>query len=259
MASNSEFARGPLISAGLLSLVIGIALGLSIAWLVAPVEFQNADPADLRPPLKEDYVRLISAAYELDGDLTTARRRLQALKLVNETRTFDDLIAKDKLGSNNAITRDALIHLGNALGLKLPYTAARPAPGAATPITVYVIATPSVQTLMYRLIEHTPLSCVDEPNAAHLYIIVRDAAGKDVPNIGIEIRGEDTLETIYTGLKPERGVGYADYEAAPGKYTLTILGAEAETVSDLIIGPAPANCRNDRATPRGWKLIFQQK
>lgn len=249
--------RGPLIAAGLLSLAIGITLGLSIAWLAAPVEFQNAEPADLRPALKDDYVRMISMAYELSGDLSTARRRLEALQLANETKTFDDLIAKS--GSDNSLTQDALIHLGQALGLKLPYTAAHPAPGAPTPVPVFVVATPATQSLMYRVVEHKPLSCVEEPDTAHLYIIVRDAAGKDVPNVGIEIRSADTLETIYTGLKPERGIGYADYEAAPGNYSITLLGAEAETVSDLVIGPAPANCRNERATPRGWKITFQQK
>lgn len=230
---------------------------MSAAWLVVPVEFQNAEPADLRPALKDDYVRMVGAAYELTGDLKTARRRLEALNLTNETKTFDALIGK--AGSDNSLTQDGLIHLGQALGLKLPYTAARPAPGAPTPAPVFVIATPVAPSSRYRVVEHTPLSCVEEPEVAHLYVVVRNAAGSEVPNIGVEIRGEDTLETIYTGLKPERGVGFADYEATPGKYSITLLGAEAETVSDLVIGPAPANCRNDRATPRGWKIVFQQK
>lgn len=260
LKGNAEFTPGVLIGAAVASLAIGIGLGLLVTWVIWPIEFKNAAPADLRSSLKDDYVRMISAAYELDGDLATAQQRIKSLGLANETKRFDDLIAAEKLKPGERLMQDALIHLGQALGLGLPYTAERPAPGAPTPMPVFVIATPMPNALIFRLVEHAQLTCVEEPEAAHLRIIVRDTAGKDLPNIGIEIRGEDISETIYTGLKPERGVGYADYEAAPGKYSVMILNAEAESVSDLLIGPTPANCRNDRgATPRGWKLIFQQR
>jgi len=244
-----------------LSLTVGIVAGLVIAWGLWPVEFKNADAADLRQALKDDHVRMISAAYELNGDLATAQRRVKALGLANATQTFDDLYAREKRNSGDTSTQDALIHLGQALGLKLPYTAQRPAPGsAATPAALYVVATPTITVPVFRLVEHAQLNCADEPETARLRIVVRDAAGRDLPNIAIEIRRDDTTETIYTGLKPERGVGYADYQAAPGTYAVTILNAEGETVSDLLIGDAPANCRADRGTtPRGWKLIFQQE
>lgn len=245
----------------MLGLVAGITLGLILTWGVLPVTFTNADPADLRQSLKDDYVRMASVTYETDANLETARQRIEALQLGNSTQTFDNLIALEK-NSKSTATQDALIHLGQALGLKLPYTAQRPAPGVPTPETIYVIATPIPSVLSFRLVEHSQLTCTDEPDTAHLRIIVRDSQGRDMPNIGIEISGADTQEreTIYTGLKPERGVGYADYEVTPGKYQVRILDAVSETVSDITIGDAPANCRADHgATPRGWKLVFQQK
>lgn len=243
----------------MISVIVGIALGLIITWGVWPVEFKNADLADLRQPLKEDYVRMASLAYETNANLETARQRIQAIGLANSTLTFDDLITREK-SSSTSDTRDALIHLGQALGLKLPYTAQRRAPGVPTPVSVYIVATPVPTVLTFRLTEHAPLSCADEPETAHLRIIVRDAAGHDLPNIGIEVRSGDVIETIYTGLKPERGIGYADYETTPGTFSVRILEAESETVSGLIIGDAPTDCRADRgATPRGWKLVFQQK
>ena len=222
-----------------------------------PVEFKNAEPVDLRQALKEDYVRMAGVSYETTANLSIARQRNQSLDLTNPTQVFDDLITREK---NPSYTRDALIHLAQALGLKLPYTAQRPAPGAPTPIAVYMIATPVPNVLTFRLVEHTQLNCADEPDTAHLRIIVRDSAGHDLPNIGIEVRGGDVTETIYTGLKPERAIGYADYEATPGTWAVRILDAESETISDLSIGDAPADCRADRgATPRGWKLVFQQQ
>jgi tRNA threonylcarbamoyladenosine modification (KEOPS) complex Pcc1 subunit len=258
--NNAEPKRGYLIGAGMLSLLLGIAIGLIITWGFWPVEFKNADLADLRPAIKDDYVRMISAAYELTGDLPTAQRRIQALKLTNPIQTFDSLIAGERKNLSNSLAQDSLIHLAQALGLKVPYTAERAAPGAPTPITVYVVATPVSQVPSFRLVEHVQLTCTEESDTGHLRIFVKDSAGKDLPNVAIEIRSDDTTETIYTGLKPEHGIGYADYETTPGKYTVTILNADSDVVSELTVGDPPTDCKTDRGkTPRGWKLVFQQK
>ncbi len=241
------------------NLVIGITLGLIITWGLLPVGFTNADPSDLRQTVKLDYVRMISLTYERTGDLVAAQRQLATLQLDNPTLTFNQLVAQEKSASH-MISQDALIHLAQGLGLKVDYTASSPAPlpvGAQTIVAIPVTPTPAVLT--FKVVESAQLSCADEPDAAHLRIVVRDAAGRDLPNIGIQIRSADTDETIFTGLKPERGEGYADLEVTPNTYTLTILNAQADSVSNLVVGDAPANCKADRGTtPRGWKIVFQQ-
>jgi hypothetical protein len=260
--NTRELTAGTLIVAALISLITGIALGLLLTWVILPVEFKNAELADLRPSLKDDYVRMISLAYETDGDVAVAQQRLTTLNLVNPAQTVNDLIEGEIRNANDPAAQDALIHLSQALGFKLPYTALRPAPRprGGTPITIAVVATPAARVPRFALVEHAQLSCADEPESAYLKFFVRDATGHDLPNIAIEIRGKDIIETIYTGLKPERGVGYADYETAPGTYAVTILNSQTETIANLVIGEMPANCKADRgATPRGWKLVFQQK
>jgi hypothetical protein len=260
--NTRELTRGLVSAAALASLVLGVTLGLVITWVIWPIEFTNAEPADLRPALRDDYVRMISLAYEADGDVANARQRLAALQLTNPAQTFNDLIEREIRSADDPATQDALIHLSQAFGFKPPYAAYRPPPKprGGTPITIGVVATPVARVPSFTLIEHAQLTCVDEPESAYLRFFVRDAAGKDLPNIAIEIRGKDMIETIYTGLKPERGIGYADYEAAPGTYAVTILNSQTETIANLVIGEAPANCKADRGvTPRGWKLVFQQK
>ena len=260
--NTRELTQGTIIAAALSSLIAGVALGLLFTWVIWPVEFKNADAADLRPPLRDDYVRMISLAYEADGDVASARQRLGALHLANPAQTFNDLIEREIRNANDPATQDALIHLAQALNFKPPYTALRPPPKprSDTPITIAVVATPVTNVPSFKLVEDAQLSCVDEPENAYLRFFVRDAAGHDLPNVAIEIRGKDVTETIYTGLKPERGAGYADYEATPGTYAVTILNSQSETFANLVIGEMPANCKADRgATPRGWKLIFQQK
>jgi hypothetical protein len=257
-----ELSPRRVIPLALTSLLVGLAFGVLITWVILPIEFKNAAPAALRPTLKDEYVRLISLAYEADGDVTRAQNRLHALALAQPAQTFADLIEREIRNANAPATQDALIHLSHALGYKLPYTALRPPPQprGGTTIIVTVVATPIARVPSFALIEHAQLSCLDEPENAYLRFYVRDAAGNDLPNVAIEIRGKDSIETIYTGLKPERGLGYADYQAAPGTYAVTILNSHTETFSNLVIGAPPTNCQADRGqTPRGWKLVFRQK
>ncbi|MBI4789632.1 MAG: hypothetical protein HY782_21590 [Chloroflexi bacterium] len=250
-------ARGPVTGAGLAGLTIGFIVGLIIAWVLWPVEFTNADPADLRSVYKDDYVRMISAAFELDSDLGKARQRLSRLKLDNPAQTINALIAREKQTGKNSPAQTALTRL--AQELSVPPTAQRASP-SLTPSGPTPTATPTQPVPVFQLVERIQLTCQDEPETATLRFFARDAKGQDLPNVGIEIRWSSGDDTVYTGLKPERGVGFADYEAAPSEYSVTILNAQSASVSNLTVGPAPANCRADRgATPRGWKLIFQQK
>ncbi len=233
---------------------MGIGIGLAIAWGSSPVQPLNASPSDLRKIHKEDYVRMISAAYALDGDLASAKQRLQKLGLILTAQTFSDLIAEGKKSENNS-SQEALTSLAQALGFKIESVseARRESADSAEALVTQVVPA-------FRLVQRTPLTCADEPEAAHLRVFVRDAKGRELPNIAIEIRWANGEDSIITGLKPERGLGYADFEATPGTFTLTIANAQSDIASNLVIGDVPANCKNDRgATPRGWRLVFQQK
>lgn len=244
--------------AATISVGLGIGFGLIVAWVVMPVEYVNADPIDLRPRYKDDYVRMISAAYVADGNLDQARERLKRLGTEFTAKSFGDLILREQKLGRDTPTLDALALLAQGMG----YGAITiPAPTAAPETNVANQPAPPAQTIAsFQLAERTLLTCADETSPARLQFIVRDQDGKDLPNIGIEIRWANGEDTVYTGLKPERGAGYADFEATPGIFTVTIPNSESDIAGDLRIGEPPANCRNDRGqTPRGWKLIFQQK
>lgn len=243
--------------AALISLVLGLALGLVVTWVVWPVQYSNADAADLRPAYKDDYLRMISAAYQVNGNLAAAKQQLSQLGLDNPTRSINNLIARDKTASARYANLEALSSLVQSISVEPDQIAAQP---TSVPQAVVIVTTPTTAIPTFKLVEHTQLSCVDEPDVAHLRFIVRDAKGNDLPNVGIQIAWPGGDDTVYTGLMPERGIGYADYEATPGTYSVTILGAQSDTVSDLVVGDAPANCKTDNgATPRGWKLVFQQQ
>jgi hypothetical protein len=226
-----------------------------------PVQFTNADAAFLRPSYKDDYIRMISAAYQTDGDLEAAKQRLSQLGLTNPIQSINDLVSRDKASRADAARLNALSDLAGSIAGEPPSTAAGRAPSNLTPQAVEIVAaTPTVPAPTFKLVEHTQLDCQDEPDAAYLVFVVRDSSGQDLPNIGIQVRWSGGDDLVYTGLKPERGVGYADFEAAPGTFSASIINTQSDEVSDLVIGDAPANCKADRgATPRGWKLVFQQQ
>lgn len=56
----------------------GLALGLAIGWFW-PVTYTNTPPATLRQDYYDDYVVMVAAAYEVEGDLDRARERLALL------------------------------------------------------------------------------------------------------------------------------------------------------------------------------------
>ena len=166
------------------------------------------------------------------------------------------------LGNNRTQSikiRAAIQILGAALGL----TAAESVTGAPTrsgSVGTSSLAAPFQPLPVFRVIERSSLSCLEEANQAHLRFVVRDSKGNELPNIGIEIRESGGEDTVYTGLKPERGVGYADLEVGADTFSINLVNGMLENPPRISIGAAPPDCSLDRGTtPRGWKLVLQQK
>jgi len=62
-----------------LGLLLGAGLGLYLGWVVWPTEFTNANPAALQESYRQDYARMIAAAYAEDGNLAAAEKRVESL------------------------------------------------------------------------------------------------------------------------------------------------------------------------------------
>ncbi|MBN1891114.1 MAG: hypothetical protein JW850_24165 [Thermoflexales bacterium] len=114
----------------IVSLIAGLGLGLLAAWWF-PLRLAPASPAALNPMWRADYILMTAQAYSLDGDLATARRRLQELieadpsdSGVNGDQALGSLVAQRGL---EAIAGDMppeevgrLARLAAALGVQLP-------------------------------------------------------------------------------------------------------------------------------------------
>jgi len=67
----------------LLALLVGMALGVGLAfligWVLVPIEHQAVTPASLRADYRREYVRLVALAYQVEGAPDRAQARLEAL------------------------------------------------------------------------------------------------------------------------------------------------------------------------------------
>jgi hypothetical protein len=101
-------------------LVLGVALGLALGWLVWPIQYTEVDPALLRDDYRRDYVIMIATIYADDRDLTAARQRLAHLGENNQDYLLDLTAELVAAGHDESVIRP-LARLSADLGLTSPF------------------------------------------------------------------------------------------------------------------------------------------
>ncbi len=89
-----------------------------------------------------------------------------------------------------------------------------------------------------------------------MLVEVRDAAGNPVPGVEIIVNWDGSEDRFFTGLKPEFGIGFADYLMTPGvNYTLHLAKG-----SQLIQGITSTECEASAGIRiwGNWQLVFEQ-
>jgi hypothetical protein len=64
----------------ILSILVGLGIGLLYGWVINPPPYANLAPETLRADYKADYVLMIAEIYKQDGNLPQALRRLSQLE-----------------------------------------------------------------------------------------------------------------------------------------------------------------------------------
>jgi hypothetical protein len=106
----------------ILGAAIGAGIGLYIGWVVAPVQYVNADMSNLAPRFKDEYTVIVAAAFQVDGDLNEAITRLRPLGYPNVPVYVRDVT--ERYISESGIGKEAdirsLVVLSRALGHYTP-------------------------------------------------------------------------------------------------------------------------------------------
>lgn len=280
--------RGLFFGGALAGILLGFGLGLAIAWSFEPALFFGAAPADLRSEAKDDYLRMIASSYRVDGDMARAMQRVDALRLGQPEASVSSMVRREPAPA----TQQALIHLSLdmrqlSVALARPTFTPRPtktrvtAEGRITPIVQVVTPLPPIilpsysgspeptilpptyapnpNAPLFLARSRVPMGCNDTGGEGIFEFEVVGEDGSPLPGIGIEVDGVGGVETLYTGLKPERGLGYADFKAPPGVYNVRLVqGGRSEPVENLRINDEPADCDENSHQVRGWKLLFQR-
>lgn len=265
----------------LTGMIIGVALGLIIAWVISPVQYVDTDPSTLASSYKEQYRLVIALAYNAERDLEWARARLN---LIDPDGTIQELAAQaQRMLAENQSAQEAraLTELAAALsqpvGSERPTTTQASASGVeeqpdssqSTPANaVDAIATPNlaaaVQTATVPIPTRTPtitptraptftprptatpMQVLDAPfvlvdqrevcdgsiPANLMQVFVSDADGNPLPGVRIAVTWQDGEDIFYSGLTPEIGPGYADFQMDTG----IVYDVKVGEVSDLLSG-----------------------
>ena len=110
----------------LLSLIIGLGIGLVVAiyigWGTSPVQVIQSPMCDLSQVFKDEYTVTVAAAYQVDGDLNEAIRRLQPLCTKNIPLLVRDVTERyiSNSGTGNETDIRTLVVLSRALGYYTP-------------------------------------------------------------------------------------------------------------------------------------------
>jgi hypothetical protein len=87
-------------------------------------------------------------------------------------------------------------------------------------------------------------------------VVIQDAAGQPVPSIEIRVTWDGGEDQFFTGLKPELGLGYADFLMNPEVVYSLMLIEGGNSVNDL----TAAECQLDDGSRYwgSWQLTFTQ-
>ncbi len=102
---------------------LGLVAGFLVGWVIWPLEFTEADPTVLEESFQRDYTVMIAAAYDLDGDLVAARRRLASLGKDDVDKWLLTVAVDHILGQEDEGEIRHLVRLASDLGLESPVMA----------------------------------------------------------------------------------------------------------------------------------------
>lgn len=231
-------------------LVLGLILGLVYTWVISPVKEIDSHPHLLRDDYQDIYRILIARAYQANSNLPRAEARLEllsdedpALALAAQAQRFlaegGDLETAKVLANLSADLQSAVITAATPSppstqgdsqsqgthSAQITLATGDPGQWTETPGSVETSepTATSTESPPFILQDSTPI-CNPTLGEPLIQIIATNGAGEGIPGVTLVVSlGPDLEEVFYTGLKPEVGLGYADFSAEPGlTYTLEV-------------------------------------
>lgn len=255
-------------------LAAGVAGGLYYAWMIDPLDRYQTSPDALRTEDKLRYLTLIGDLYGCQQELAPAEARLQVLDVPADGPTLARLIEQHLDSGGRPEDVRYLAQLARDLGasggvllvfgalptftprsvaspVAVPPTAARPVPSP----TPFVPPTPMPR---FEIVERTALCAAPDRNG-QISVWVQDAQGRQMAGVEIVVFWPAGQDRFFTGLRPEIGAGYADFEMSPTtEYAVSLASFPGDTAEKLTPVLPPSTCPTDTLA-LDWRLVFQRQ
>ncbi|MCY4023928.1 MAG: hypothetical protein OXF32_10815 [Anaerolineaceae bacterium] len=288
---NRRKARLPTTLFLLASTLVGLCLGLILAWSSLPA-FSPGAAGVLQEMPPEEFAVLVAQAWSADGDRARAMERLRAAIPYGSdpVRHMADMacrLASTEFADNSAGLRtlrkmqnfyqmegqrscaDSLLPALDSAAVLLLDSSPTPRPSATlapppgkTPMPTLTpelksaaAAVPTPTETSVRRFELAGLGAhCDAAWPATLAVYVQEGDGRGIEGMALRVRWRGGEDRFYSGLKPERGAGYADFAMEGGRrYVIDMPGLsgaspEFETGSCVDGGTE---------TMRSWRALFR--
>lgn len=273
-----------------IGLALGIGGGLVFSWGVYPVEEFDTEPWQLSDADKAHYIVAIMLAYSEDSNLNLAVGRLLDLRLegdpiqavadvacdlattgyvednsglraIRSMMTFYRLQGKSGCADNLVPAAD--MQPTNVVQVIVPTaTLAPPATKTPTPAgpdrptpTPFQIIVPTGAPQSDFVIVNVSTFC-DAEQSGIIEVYVQDESGEGLPGYEVRVRWDEGSDRFFTGLKPERGAGYADFQMEANKgYTVELPGRSDPTNQPLTANACTASDGTRALT--SYRVVFR--
>lgn len=269
----------------LLGLALGLALGLTYTWVVEPVQVTNTYPALLRSDYRWNWVRMAALSYVAEGDLRRAQARLAGIAHTDVAGAMQALIEEYAAAGRPATTLRTLSTLAQALGVHTPAMGAylqtqapiaastrTPAPGppeegaptytpvipTSPPPPATPIPTPTPTPLALPVFHLAGQEQICEPGTPpHIEVVVQDEDGNGLAGVEVWLTWPGGADRAVTGLKPQKGKGYADFNVEPGiGYDLSTSALGVPLTTGLLIAPCPTQEEGAQPVAGSWRIVL---
>lgn len=262
--------------------LVGLIFGLVFSLKIHPVQFVDASPDALNREAKNQYRIMIARAYMANGDLVRAKARLDLLGdrdlFQTLSRQAQLMLAQDnqsdearalgilavELGKVGEATKNDFLNAllvtpasqnaANPPAISIALNTQAALPNSATPDTSIVLVTPTPVSAGLFVLQDLEKICEPRPAKPLFQIEALDKSNTPLPSVLIIISWKGGTERIYTGLYPDKGLGYAQFEPTPGvMYTLQ-LEENGIPIQDLTI--AECQSASGESYPGSWLFRF---
>lgn len=251
----------------LLAFAVGIAGGLGYTWILDPIDSYDSAPDALRLEDKYVYLALIGDIYSQEADLTRAESRLAAVGIEAEGPVLAGLIegyldagGRPEEVRNLARLAEKLGASGGVLNVFALEPTTTPEPTGTLPpeLVPSPTAAPTLTPAPTFFLAEQTAVCAEPGLSGSIRVWVRDAEGNGLPGVEVVVSWSSGQDRFYTGLRPEQGKGYADFEMAPRvEYDVSLAGFRGDTAQGLSSELSAGICPTDTIA-LDWRLAFEQ-